>query len=185
MFRFPASAAILRTAAATLLCALATTSYADDWLQFRGDGQRSSASKERVVVPVTDIWEGAAPGAIWHGRVFAVDGSAASSLTCSDAQTGVVIWRRAIPGRRLVAGGGWPAVSQEGIVFTADLPPGGGSGFAASGASGAGSYSVGAPAAGGAAAPCTFRAFHAETGQLLASYPAGPLVPQPAPRLLL
>src|SRR5205823_4803167 len=117
--------------------------------------------------------------------VFAVYGSGASSLTCSDAQTGVVIWRRAIPGRRLVAGGGWPAVSQEGIVFTADLPLGGGSGFAASGASGAGSYSVGAPAAGGAAAPCTFRAFHAETGQLLASYPAGPLVPQPAPRLLL
>src|SRR5213078_366992 len=47
---------------------------ADDWLQWRHDAQRTAASRDRVVLPLTEIWEGAAPGAIWHGRALCLDG---------------------------------------------------------------------------------------------------------------
>ena len=130
-----------RTGWCTLLAAalaVAVPALGDDWAQFRRDPEHSAASKDKVPVPLTELWSwthlaGRAPvyhAAIWHGHVYYLTREGQSRiqrrLVCADARTGSVLWQQDLNTAQLsslMSDSVGPAVSPNGTVFVYDYAP--------------------------------------------------------------
>lgn len=154
---------------------------ADDWLQFRRDERRTAASRDRLQLPLTDIWTVPGLGLVtWHGRAFYLGPSGeGTALFCVDLRTGAVQWKRPLfrPWRQSIA---MPAqqrspvaVTADGIVYVQDYVPGTASMGAVS--------SQGVTLSFGRSTQYFFKAFRAMDGGpigMVASSPNDPPVPQ-------
>ncbi|MGV3724448.1 MAG: PQQ-binding-like beta-propeller repeat protein [Actinomycetota bacterium] len=108
----------------------AVQAAADDWPQFRRDERRTAASKDRLTLPLTDVWSAPSGGlVVWKGRAFYMGADGRSSaVVCADMRTGATLWRqRLVKSSRTVE----PlneqnplAVSADGVVFAPDSTPG-------------------------------------------------------------
>lgn len=114
-------------------CGAARPAGADDWLQFRRDERRTAASRDRLQLPLTEVWSTSGNGTVtWRGRAFYVrpDGRRAT-VYCVDLRTGAPLWKRPLsfawaPGV-MGTGTGLPmpvrtpvAVTADGIVYVQD-----------------------------------------------------------------
>lgn len=106
-----------------------TGARADDWLQFRHDERRTNASKDRLALPLTDLWSipigQRAPATVWRGRLCFIGRDARSrTLVCADGRTGVFLWMRRLTGLpQPVPFETGPAVTASGVVYVGDWDP--------------------------------------------------------------
>jgi outer membrane protein assembly factor BamB len=102
----------LTVAACAAATALVTPCWGDDWPQFRRDAQRSASSKDRLLLPLTEVWswttrlkDGHSP--LFHAvtageRIFFTAGDDETRwLVCARATTGKVLWRQQLEAPRL------------------------------------------------------------------------------------
>src|SRR6185503_3958191 len=85
---------------------------ADDWPQFRRDAGRSAASRDKLKLPLTEMWSWTTPAreshtplfhaVIWKGRVFFVAREGGRrQLVCADAKNGTIAWRKPLEAAQL------------------------------------------------------------------------------------
>lgn len=119
-----------------ILTTAASTASADDWLQFRRDERRTAASRDRLKLPLTDIWTMPGVGTVtWRGRAFCIGPSGdRAALYCLDLRTVVTLWKRSLsqrwspmdnaPPAVAPLGRGTFAVTADGVVYLQDDTPG-------------------------------------------------------------
>ncbi len=101
---------------------LAIPGQADDWPQFRKDAQRSAASEDRVVLPLTEIWSrSGSPCSIWKERAYFVTSAPPHRLlVCADVRTGAPIWTQKLAISPLLHEDLAPSITGTGILYVQD-----------------------------------------------------------------
>jgi hypothetical protein len=128
--------ALLGAVGCLALLAVAGSTRADDWPQFRRDAERTGASTDPISLPLTELWswenvptDSRTPTrnfpAIWRGRVFFTMGAKRRVLVAADARTGQPLWQQPLTDSDLHGPGPphlWlgPTVAENGVVFVYD-----------------------------------------------------------------